>query len=288
VLIPDRLASQVASFVAPARLGIFLVALAIIWLPLGAGLFLLFPENGDTAALVLLYIFFVALIWFWGSWIKKEPKPYAHYGLVFKPVTAIECATGIALGLVGVCLLFGVQTWWGWLTLQPGADWRSAILPGALTAFGVGFAEELLFRGWLLTELEQDYGKGRSLIASSIIFAVLHFIRPIEAILATWMQFPGLVLLGVDLVWARRTYQNRIGHAMGLHTGFVWGYFVIDVSDLLLPSNQVPEWLTGVGGNPVAGLIGLIFLAITGIFIKVSYRLRSLRAQPSKSHKHQD
>jgi membrane protease YdiL (CAAX protease family) len=166
---------------------------------------------------------------------------------------------------------------------ESGADWRSAILPGALTAFGIGFAEELLFRGWLLTELEQDYGKGRSLIISSLIFAILHFIRPIKDILATWVQFPGLVILGIDLVWARRTHQNRIGQSMGLHTGFVWGYYVIDVSDLLTTTNQVPEWITGIGSNPVAGLMGIIFLLLTGVFLKVSYRLRTPNANSLKN-----
>ncbi|AFY70112.1 Abortive infection protein [Thalassoporum mexicanum PCC 7367] len=284
MIIPDRLTNKIANFAAPARLGLFLLTLAIVWLPFGAVPFLLFPENGDTAALVLLYIFFVALLWFWGSWIKKEPRPYAHYGLEFRPIAGFEYATGLILGLVGVSLLFGVQTWWGWFAISPGANWQAAILPGALTAFGVGFAEELLFRGWLLTELEQDYGQGRSLIASSLIFAALHFIRPIEAILATWVQFPGLFLLGADFVWARRTYQNRVGHAMGLHTGFVWGYFVIDVSDLLTATGQVPESITGIGGNPVAGLMGIIFLIITGLFIKVSYRIRMGTAK-SKSLK---
>ncbi|CCH65089.1 Metal-dependent membrane protease, abortive infection protein [Richelia intracellularis HM01] len=64
-----------------------------------------------------------------------------------------------------------------------------------LLVSSVGSVEEMVFRRWLLDELQRDYLRHNVLWANGIIFAVLHFIRPLEAILNIWTQFLGLALL---------------------------------------------------------------------------------------------
>lgn len=98
-------------------------------------------------------------------------------------------------GVVGIGLLYGLQWLLGWSTWQPpGPAVGRLLLEGLLVGVGVGLAEELLFRGWLLYELEQDFSPAAALWLNALIFAIAHFLRPLSAILATWPQFLGLLL----------------------------------------------------------------------------------------------
>jgi uncharacterized protein len=257
---------EIASYAAPARLGLFLSTLLLIWLPIAAPIYLVWGDSSATGVVLLVYCEFIALIWVWGRYIEQKARPYAYYGLVFSWQNLLECLCGIAFGVISLSLLMLLETSLGWLNWQSAADWPSAILPGLLTGIGAGFAEELLFRGWLLTELEKDYGSRRSLFLDSGIYALLHvnFVKLFESIITVGVQLPGLILLGMDLVWAKRSRSGRLGLAIGLHGGLVWAYYAIDTTKLLVPAQVVPEWVTGINGNPIASLMGIFCLgAIT-------------------------
>jgi len=73
----------------------------------------------------------------------------------------------------------------------------SSDLEGLIVALGIGFAEELLFRGWLLDELQRDYCPCGTL-GGCLIYAVLHFIKPPAEILRT-LPFPALIAAGIDV-----------------------------------------------------------------------------------------
>ncbi|MEE3717734.1 CPBP family intramembrane glutamic endopeptidase [Tumidithrix elongata RA019] len=261
---------SVATYPAPVRLGLFLLLLATLWLPIAAPIFLIFGDRSGAYLVVFLYSLFIWLIGEWGRKVVKTNKPYTHYGLVFNASSGRACLLGISLGATILFALMQVQVFLGWQSWQGGADWQGAILAGLLTGVGVGFAEELLFRGWFLTELNQDYGKGRSLWICSILYAVLHFLKPIEFILASWVQFPGLVLLGICLVLARHLFKGSLGFAIGLHGGLVWGYYIVNTTHWLKPTQAVSELFTGINGNPLAGLLGLAFLTILAVGLKFS------------------
>jgi Type II CAAX prenyl endopeptidase Rce1-like len=141
----------------------------------------------------------------------------------------------------------------------------------------VGCAEELLFRGWLLQELDQDYPLPVAMISSSGIFALLHFLKPLDEILNTWTQGLGLVILGMLLVWARRQSGGRLGLAIGLHGGLVWGYYIIRVGQLVRYPGTVPAWVTGINDNPLAGLAGLFLITLLATILGLRWRQQSLR-----------
>lgn len=266
--------TKIASFPAPARLGLFLGTLLLIWLPIAVPIYLIWGEASGTWLAILIYCEFIALIWWWGRNVEQKLRPYAYYGLVFSWRNWRECAIGLGMGLTSLSLLMLLEVGSGWLSWRGGADWQGAILPGFLTGIGAGFAEELLFRGWLLTELEKDYSSGRSLVLSSSIFALLHlnFAKLAESFSVVGVQLPGLLLLGMDLVWARRAQLGRLGLAIGLHGGLVWGYYIINTTKLLTPTKAVPEWVTGIGGNPIAGVMGILFLGAIAFTLRILKR----------------
>ncbi len=253
--------------------------LLLVWLPLALPLYRWFGtgNTGSTITIVLLYIEFVVLLKVWGRRVHGQRRPFKTYGLEASRQNLLELLIGLGVGLISLGCLFGVETSLGWIT------WTASplshpliILEGLIVALVVGLAEELVFRGWLLDELKRDYPSTTALWICSLLFALLHFIRPLAAILQTWGQFFGLVLLGVLLVLAKRLGQGRLGLPIGLHAGLVWGIYMINVADLVAYSDQIPEWLTGIDQNPLAGAIGLVFLL--GLLLSFGYLLKGQKS----------
>lgn len=240
-----------------------MVTLLALWLPWAIPLYLIWGEPGPVSwlSLGLLYSLFILLLREWGQRIHRQKQPLRFYGLRLNRQLGREAGLGWLLGLGLIGVLFGGQWGLGWVGFEGFPDpFLKIVWEGLLTGLGVGFAEELLFRGWLQQELELDYQPNSAVMIQALIFAALHFIRPLDVIVATAPQFLGLVLLGLSLGWAKQAWGRRLGMAMGLHGGLVAGYYWVNVGGLFKPSAGIPEWLTGVGGNPLAGLIGLILL----------------------------
>lgn len=194
-----------------------------------------------------------------------EGRPWRRLGLVGSPAAALRAWLGglgqallLLAGAALLLLLLGQARWSG--RLDPGE-----VLNALALLAGVGFAEELLFRGWLSGELELELGQRRALLAQAAIFALLH----------PWHQAPGmaavgllggLVLLGLALALRRRVDGGLLWGAMGLHGGLVGGWFALQAG-LLEIAPGTPEWLGGSGGtlpvNPIGGLPGWLGLGLS-------------------------
>jgi hypothetical protein len=55
---------------------------------------------------------------------------------------------------------------------------------------------------------------------------------------------------------------------MGLHGGLVWGYYILNVGELVKYSDTVPTWITGIDRNPLAGVMGILFLILLVLWNK--------------------
>ena len=274
----------IATYPAPVRLLLFVVSLLGLWSPFAA---LLYGWAGDynwanILALVILYLEFIGLVRFWGTYIYQQPQIIKQYGLTGSQKNRQAALTGFLSGILSLFVLFGLETSLGWRTWNTAQILQSLqtnpmyVLEGLAVAIGIGFAEELLFRGWLLDELLRDYKAKVAVSWSSLIFAWLHFIKPLAEIRRTILQFPGLVLLGLALAWGKLNSRTstqpsgQLGLPMGFHSGLVWGYYLINVGAWTEPSGAVPQWVTGVDQNPLAGIMGLIYLSLItlGMYLK--------------------
>ncbi|MEO0946703.1 MAG: type II CAAX endopeptidase family protein [Cyanobacteria bacterium J06641_5] len=256
---------------APIRLGAFLCVLALGWVPVAAPMAWLLRQDANLTSIVTmawLFVAFVLATFAWGHWVRQE-NLWWHYGVGFSRAHGRELLQGLVVGLLAALGLFAVQGLLGWQQSQPvtGAIARVAA-EGLLSALGIGIAEELLFRGWILSECDRDYSRRVALWTNAVVFALLHFLKPLAAILQDAAQFPGLVLLGLALVWAKRRTHGRLGLAIGLHAGLVWGYYIVAVGNLLQPAPDVPVWLTGVHGNPVASVLGWLGLGAIALWVR--------------------
>jgi len=106
--------------------------------------------------------------------------------------------------------LINPTTWWGGVSVL-----LALVLVAPVT-------EELLFRGWLLQDLKEQYGARRALVWSSLLFGLVH-LEPTAVLYAT---LGGLVLGAVAL----RTKSTLASIAM--HAG-------VNALPLLLPARLV-------------------------------------------------
>ena len=149
------------------------------------------------------------------------------------------------------------------------------LINALLLCFGVGLAEELLFRGWLWGELNFLIGARRAVPAQAAIFSLVHT----RFNLGFWPMvglLVGLFLLGMALATRRRLDQGSLWGCVGLHGGLVGGWFALQ-SGLLQWSPQSPLWLTGPGDNPLGGLVGIVAM---GSLVAVQLTALARAARP--------
>ena len=247
------------------RLAIFIGALSILWLPLALPIYWLLREDSNLASILTMVLLFLELLWlwrWWGKYIHAETNIYRRYGLVSSRRNFKEFVRGLAIGF-WLCLgLFLTEAVCGWIEIvQPSITIVRVVLEGLLSATVIALAEELLFRGWLLDELQRDYDKRVCIWTTALAYAVAHFLKPISEIVRTAVTFPALVLLGITLVLAKDKHGDRLGMSIGIHAGLVWAYYIVNVGQLIEYTNKVPVWITGIDGNPIAGVMGLLFLS---------------------------
>jgi membrane protease YdiL (CAAX protease family) len=163
----------------------------------------------------------------------------------------IKAAGLLALVVVGLAAL-------GQLRWQPQLS-AGLVLNSLALGLGVGFAEELLFRGWLLGELSLLLGAQRALGLQAALFSLVHtrFNLPLGPLLGL---LGGLLLLGLALGLQRRADGGLLWGAVGLHGGLVGGWFVLQ-HGLMAVSPSAPAWLMGPA-NPIGGVLGWLGLAL--------------------------
>lgn len=254
------------------RIGFFLLCLGLIWLPIAIPLSLLLQDNPNLSTITtmgLLFIIFLLLQKVWGFYLYQQPSIFKQYGLISDRINLITFIKGLAIGFGFCSSLFIIQAIFGWLRISNSEEFLlKIVIEGLLSAVGIALAEELVFRGWILYEIEQDYRQSTGLWCSSLLFAIAHFLKPIPEIIRTSIAFPALLILGLSLVWAKRAYSDRLSIAIGIHGGLVWSYYILNVGNLIVYTGKVPEWITGINGNPIAGALGLSSMGVLTLMMR--------------------
>lgn len=261
---------KIACYPAPVRLVIFILALLVLWLPWAGLISILIKDDPNLVTILamgLLFILFLVLLRYWGIVVHGQRHLLRRYGLYLSSQNNRNFVQGLLLGY-GMCLgLFSLQGLLGWLTWESSGGKTTIVLEGLLSAVGIALAEETVFRGWLVDELDRDYSPKTTNFSTAIIFGLLHFLKPLAEVIRTLPQLPALIGLGLVLVWGKRSRGNRLGICIGLHAGLVWGYYILNVGKLFTYTNQVPSWITGIDGNPLAGLMGWLGLGLLGLYL---------------------
>jgi membrane protease YdiL (CAAX protease family) len=249
------------------RIPSFFFLLIALWLPF-LGIIALVVPVFLPQSWILLYGILLWGIGQWGKVVRGYENPYQGYGVIGSDARRILKAW--LIGFTSVFCLFSIEGLWGWLLWQtiPLGSLTLNLGLGVILGGAVALAEELLFRSWLIVEFNVEHSMATAWTGSILLFAVAHFLKPLPEIIKSWPQFPGLLLLGWVLLRAKRAGQNRLAFPLGLHASMVTAITLVNNTGWLVYTGKVPDWITGVGGNPLAGIAGCLCLGILGLVFR--------------------
>ncbi len=270
---------------AAIRIIVFFLLWLGIWLPLAIPCVIALnwrppqPLNPNQKIVLLASLYLIApgILW---NLAQLEDSSLANWGLLWQPKLLISLGWGLSIGLAGLILLFGLQRLFNWI-VWPSSDrtnasdpngssdrkipsFQTVLIPTFLLAVWIGGTEELIFRGFLFNQLQQNNSIWLAASLSSAIFAGLHLVWGWRDALP---QLPGLWLMGMVLVLALWGDGGQLGLAWGLHSGWVWAIAVVDSVPLITYTKHSPDWLVGFGEKPLAGVMGLSLLLVTGVVV---------------------
>lgn len=246
----------------------FFLVWVLLWLPIAIPLAIALkwrpPQPlsiGQKLTLVLsLYSLAPPLLW---AIARLQGVPFSDYGIGWEVSTWSSLAAGVSLGAVGVGILFSLERWLGWSAGEP-VPWRklpAILLPTLVLALVISGVEELVFRGFLLNQLQMGTSPWLAAVGSSLIFAGLHLVWEGKKVIP---QLLGLWLMGMILVFARWVDSGSLALPCGLHAGWIWAMASLDAAQLMQQTDLAPTWVVGIAGQPLAGLLGLLLLLGTG------------------------
>ena len=233
----------------------FLVSRSLNWQPKET----LLPQQ----KLVLLGSLYILIPLVIGWEIKQELSSFISLGLT--PLSKIfpDLLWGLSLSLIILVFIFGLESASGLISWhgQNIKQLLPILVPILCLSLIISLAEELVFRGYVLSTLLSDNSLLVAAIISSLIFALLHLIWERKQ---TLPQIPGLWLMGMVLVAARVIGDGTIYLPLGLHAGWIWGLTCIDSAELITYNYQ-NHWITGINRQPLAGIGGIFCLILTGL-----------------------
>ncbi len=221
----------------------------------------------ESFSLLGTIISFGLFLYLLPSWVKirwQSGKPLEAVGLleIKSKRTLRYFLKGFLLSLAFIliivfCLFSSSYAIW------KGDMHLSILLNAVFLGLGVGFAEELIFRGWLWGELDCLIGSPPSIFAQAVIFSLSHIRLDLD-IFSLLGLFVGLFLLGLVLALRRFGDRGSIWGAIGLHGGLVGVWFLL-TSDLIEITPNAPIWLVGPGNlspNPLGGAVAIASLSV--------------------------
>lgn len=231
----------------------------------GIGTFM-FAMNAAVSAFVLL------------KWVDK--RPWSSLGLTTSWRQVRQILDGLAIGVA--MLSVAVLSMWGLGYAEIGwasVEWQYILtgLAGNLFLYvGVGFHEEILFRGYIFQSMTEGTGKLFATLFFSLVFGAAHMGNPN----ASAFGIANIVLAGILLSLAylqTRTLWLPIGIHIGWNftQGYLWGMPVsgtTPVNPLVAAQETGPDWLTGGTFGPEGGAVCTLVCAAACVVVWKFYR----------------
>ena len=218
-------------FLSPKLLStiIFIPFLYICGWILATPIFLLGVDKENLSLIGTIFTFFIYIFslpkWFKLRWGVINTWKLLGINKIDKNINLfIFFLRGFLLSIILISLILIpiIGTKWGyWIgTISP-----NTFINAIYLILGVGFAEELIFRGWLLEELKKQFGLKKAILGQAFIFSIVHigFDLPFLQMLSI---LTGLFLLGILLSLIRLKDKNSLWGCIGLHGGLVGLWFI--------------------------------------------------------------
>ena len=225
-------------------------------------------NNVSIIGTIITFFLFLIVLPSWGRIRWKTNHLWLSIGLDFKnKFRAIKIFFSGVLFSFLLLLIFYLSIYlFGWVDSVDHIELGS-LLNAILLIISIVFAEEIIFRGWLLEEMVLLCGLRRGIIFQSAVFSLAHY-RSDIGLLALIPFLTGLFLFGLVLTLRRTIDKGSLWGCIGLHGGFVGIWFLID-SGMIVFSINTPYFLLGPSEtmvNPIGSIFGIAILLITIFF----------------------
>ena len=250
---------------------LFLLATAVWSIPL----FLFYGEkilNPHLAEEDYLYSFFSQMAAACGAIttayimiVRIESKTFDKYSLTFK---INDLAKGFSWGIL-IMTLFAITAFVTGIVVFHVQHISFLLFANIMLYFFVAIAEEVFFRGYMLSSLRERMGSIAPIVTSSLLFGAVHFFND-------YISWIGLINISISgCLMALLTVKTKsISAAVGLH--WAWNFFQGPIFGFAVSGNQevglvqpvglVSEIFTG-GKFGAEGSIALAFISVLILFI---------------------
>jgi uncharacterized protein len=250
-----------------------------------------------VAVLSMLALGIAIMVILWPLARFVDRRWITDYGLRINRRWWNDLLFGLVLGAALQTAIFVIGWLAGWFrvtgTFVADGSFVLAIAGLLLLFLSVGISEELLARGWLLTNLAEGLrfagerlAVALSVFVSSVLFGFVHLSNPGASSVST----VGIALAGV-LLATGYVLTGELGIPIGVHIS--WNFFQgpvfgLGVSGLEMPASFLavdtvgPAWMTGGGFGPEAGALGVgaVILGVLSICGRVWRRDGRLSIHP--------
>lgn len=257
--------------------------------------------NPATLALMTVAGLIAAIVSTFVAATFVDGRPVKSMGLQMDNAWWADLKLGLALGVAGVGLVFLIQWAAGWMRVTGSgavegsvSDFVLDFVFAGLVFASIGIYEELLSRGYQLTNLAEGLTHRRwgsaggvigAVVISSAFFGLLHFFNPAPTPLALLnVALTGLLIFGPAYV-----LTGRLGLPMGFHISwnfaqsFIFGMPVsgmqIGEYPLLMTVATGPLKWTGGSFGPEGGLLGTLVIILAAAVILLWIHRRYGRLQ---------
>ena len=225
-------------------------------------------NNLSIIGTIITFIMFLSLLPSWGFIRWKTNNLWVSFGLDFKnKFTALKIfLSGFIFSVFLILILILFCFIFGWIDRVDNIKFTE-LFNAILLIVGIVFAEEIVFRGWLMEEMVLLFGMRRGMVLQSAIFSLAHY-RSDIGLLALIPFFTGLFLFGLVLTLRRTIDRGSLLGCIGLHGGLVSIWYLFD-SGMVIFSIDTPYFLLGPSRNmvnPIGSVIGITVLLITIFF----------------------
>lgn len=258
-----------------AIVGIFISVLV------NRSLFVSFMTNEINTIITLiseLILIFIPILF----WVSLENKSIGKMGLTDLKRSYRELIIGLALGAVTISISAVVLIAFNEVEIKytsTGIETIKNLIYSLILYISVGFAEEILCRGYIMSTLKRTRNKYAVIVISSLIFAAMHLgnygITP--------LAFFNLALVGALFGYMFMKSKN-IWMCIGYHItwnyfqGAVWGFSVSGTGKkgICTITNLGENFINGGSFGAEGGIVVTIVTCLAFIFVYMYYKDKNL------------
>ena len=211
------------------------------------------------------------LLWLFMKYVDKEP--FMNMGFEIKGKRN-DIILGMTLGLLMMAVGYLVLISLGEIQFLKINYDLSSIIWLFILFIGVSILEETFVRGYVLKNLLKSFNPIISLVISSGIFSLLHFLNPNVNYLALTELFIGGIALGISYVYTRNLWFPFAFHLSWNFFQVIFGFNVsgMDTYSLIEFEISEPNSLNGGDFGFEGSYLSIIFTIIIIYFLNNYYK----------------